>query len=353
MTSQKLILDDMLLVSEKVGQTLITRDQYRSHGKFSDYDVQKNFGSFRAARRAAGLEPTRGSQLQLNAVGRHSDLDAYRQMNIEKADYAQKYVKPKGTRFQTMLVASDIHDELCDPFWRRIFIDTVLRTQPDTVILGGDIFDLAEFGRYSVDPRDWDIVSKIRWVHAFLSDIRNAAADTEIVFIEGNHEHRLLRYLTDNAPTLKVVLSDLHGWTVPKLLGLDKYEVRYVARADLGTFNQSNVVKEISKNYEVFHNCFLVDHFPSGKEKGLPGVNGHHHSHLVNTLYSHNYGSYEWHQLGCGHRRQAEYCAGEKWNMGFATVHVDTHNQLPLIDYHFIGDFANIHGKYYLRGENE
>lgn len=353
MSNVEAIKADMVRVSDELGKKLITRTQYRNHGEFSDYALEKNFGNFRAARRAAGLEPSRGGNLDKNKLARFVDHDGYRQMNIEKRDYADKFRKPNGNRFQTMLVASDIHDEMCDPFWRRIFIDTVTRVQPDKVVLGGDVFDLAEFGRYSVDPREWDIVSKIQWVHTFLEDIRESAPDTEIVFIEGNHEHRMLRYLTDNAPALQTVLSDLHGWSVPKLLGLDKYEVRYVARADLATYTKSNVVKEVAKNYEVFYNCFLVDHFPSGKDKGLPGVNGHHHQHLVTSRYSHNYGSYEWHQLGCGHRRQAEYCAGEKWNMGFMTVHIDTQEELPVMDYHFIGDFAVVHGKHFIRNPSE
>lgn len=347
------IIADLQMVAAKVGNDLITRSQYREHGNYSDHAIEKTFGSFRAARRAAGLEQSIGARHDSLALARHVDHDGYRKMTIEKADYIDKFRKPKGTRFQTMLVASDIHDEECDPFWRRVFVDTVARIQPDTVVLGGDIFDLAEFGRYSVDPRDFDIVSKIKWVHTFLGDIREAAPDTEIVFVEGNHEHRLLRYLNDNAPALKVLLSDLHGWTVPKLLGLDKYEVRYVARADLGTFTKSNTVKEIAKNYEVFHDCFLVDHFPDGRNKGLPGVNGHHHQHLTYSEYSHVFGSYEWHQLGCGHRRQAEYCAGEKWNMGFMTVTIDTQEKRPVMDYHFVGDFALVHGKHYLRGERE
>lgn len=353
MTIDKQIVDDMLAVSDIVGRKLITREDYREHGDFSERQVNNTFGNFRAARRAAGLEEPRGETLDRNRLARHIDHDAYRAMNIEKADYGDKFRRPNGKRFQSMIVASDIHDECCDPFWRRVFIDTIKRAQPDKVVLGGDVFDLAEFGRYTIDPRQWDIVTKIQWVHDFLADIRKAAPDAEIVFIEGNHEHRLLRYLTDNAAPLKVLLSDLHGWTVPKLLGLDKYEVRYVARADLATFTATNVVKEISKNYEVFYDCFLVDHFPDGKSKGLPGVNGHHHKHMVESLYSHIFQSYEWHQLGSGHRRQAEYCAGEKWNMGFMLVDIDTQNQIPLMNYVFVGDFANVAGKYYIRGADE
>src|SRR5688572_1903740 len=147
------IIEDFKRVAQTVGHDLITRAQYREHGNFTDHAIRAGFGTFRAARRAAGLEEVRGMQLDRLALARHSDHDAYRLMNIEKGDYADKFRKPKGTRFQTMLVASDIHDEECDPFWRRIFVDTVVRTQPDTVVLGGDVFDLAEFGRYSVDPR--------------------------------------------------------------------------------------------------------------------------------------------------------------------------------------------------------
>lgn len=347
------IVADFQRVADVAGRKLITRSDYRDHGKFSDHAIVTAFGNFRAARRAAGLEDTVGLRQQHNAVARHTDHDAYRQMNIEKADYGDKYRKPTGKRFATIIAASDLHDEQCDPFWRRVFIDTIRRVQPDAVALGGDIVDLAEFGRYSVDPREWDVVGKLRWMHQLLGDIREAAPDAEIVYLEGNHEHRLLRYLTDNAPALKVVLSDLHGWTVPKLLGLDKFEVRYVARADLGTFNKSNVVQEIAKNYEVFHGAFLVDHFPDGKSRGLPGVNGHHHKHIVWSEYSHVFGSYEWHQLGCGHRRAAEYCSGEKWNMGFVKVDIDTQNKATQMNYTFIGDFAEVGGKYYVRGEDE
>lgn len=331
----------------------LTRRFYRENGQFSDRQITNVFGSFREARRAAGVEDTRAQAGFLLQVAKHNAHDNYREMNIDKMDYADKYRKPTGGRFQTLVVASDIHDENCDRFWRRVFIDHIKRLQPDTVVLGGDIFDLPEFGKYSVDPREYDIVGRIRWVHQFLADIREAAADAEIVFIEGNHEHRLLRHLAESSPQIKIVLSDLHGFTVPKLLGLDQYEVRYIARADLGTFNKGDLYKELSKNYEVFYNSFMVDHFPTGAARGVPGVNGHHHSYNSTSYYSHKYGSYRWDQLGCGHVRAATYCDAEKWNMGFMTVQIDTQNEIPLMNYHFIGDFTEIGGKFYMRNSDE
>jgi hypothetical protein len=29
----------------------------------------------------------------------------------------------------------------------------------------GDIFDLPEFGKYGVDPREWDVVGRIKFAH--------------------------------------------------------------------------------------------------------------------------------------------------------------------------------------------
>lgn len=355
MNTRETIISDIKRVSSLYDgdAPYINRTFYRENGKFSDRQVQNIFGSFREARRAAGVEDTR-AQAGLNLqLARHASVDNYRAMNIDKMDYDDKYTKPKGTRFQTLVVASDIHDENCDKFFRRVFLDHIKRIQPDTVILGGDIFDLAEFGKYSVDPREWDVVGKIKWVHTFLAEIREGAPDAEIVFIEGNHEHRLLRHLGEASPQLQTILSDLHGFTVPKLLGLDAYEVRYIARADLGTFNKGDLAKELSKNYECFHNCFMVDHFPNGAERGVPGVNGHNHKYISTPHYSHKYGSYRWDQLGCGHVRAASYCDGEKWNIGFMTVHVDTQNEIPLMNYHFLGDFAEIGGKFYYREPTE
>lgn len=348
----KSILNDLQFHADPETGAL-SRAKYREVGTYSTDKIEAIFGSFREARRQAGLDHTRGQTQVLNQIARHVSHDDYRQFQIDRKDYGEKYRRLDSKRFQTLLVCSDVHDIEADPFWVRVFIDAVKRIQPDKVVLGGDIFDLAEFGRYNVDPREWDVTGRIRWVHGFLREIREAASSAELVFVEGNHEHRLLRHLSEATPALKTILSDLHGFTVPKLLGLDEFEVRYVARADLGTFTQSNARREVAKNYEVFYDCFMVDHFPNGASRGVPGVNGHHHKHLVDSYYSHVYGSYEWHQLGCGHRRAASYCDGTKWNMGFAEVNIDTENKRSQISYHFVDDYANVGGKWYVREPDE
>lgn len=352
-TTKDAVIADIQRVAALNEHGNVTRTAYREHGKFSSYEIEALFGRFSEAKKAAGVDHTRLQSQLLGQIARHAAHDELRKLNIDRADYGSKYLKPTGRRFQSMLVASDLHDEDMDPFWRRVFLDTAHRLQPDIVCLGGDIFDLPEFGRFTVDPRTWDVVGRIKAVHAFLADLREAAPDTEIVMIEGNHEYRLLRHLGEASPAIRAVLSDIHGMTVGQLLGLDKYEVRYVARGDLAAWNKGDIKREIARNYEVFFDTVLVDHFPEGIKKGLPGFNGHHHKFLAQSFYSHLRGSCVWMQLGCGHVRAAEYCEAEKWNMGFAIAHIDTQNQRCVQNYIPVADFAEVGGQFYFRADEE
>ena len=111
--------------------------------------------------------------------------------------------------------------------------------------------------------------------------------------------------------------------------------------------------EEVRKNYWIGYESILAHHFPEGRDMGMPGWNGHHHRHFVSSHYSPIFKSYEWHQLGCGHRRAADYCAGERWNLGFILAHVDTYSKHSLFEYAPITDHAVIGGKWYVRTPDE
>ena len=276
-----------------------------------------------------------------------------RDLTAEKVQYAGKYDRPGGGRWRTILVGSDLHDKNCDPFWRRLFLDTAKRVQPEVICLNGDVFDLPEFGRYTVDPREWDVVGRIRWVQQFITELRRAAPNAQIDLIEGNHEFRLIRHLAEATPAMRAVLSDLHGFTISRLLLLDECEVNYVAKMNLATFTKRDVAEQLADNYVIYWDSVLAHHFPQGRAMGLPGWNGHHHKHIVWHSYSPVYGPFEWHQVGCGHKRSASYAEGERWSNGFMLVHVDTHKKSTAFEYVDVRDFAMIGGQFYLREGSE
>lgn len=330
----------------------IQREVFRDSSSIPERSWRNEFGTWNEFKKQAGIIEPASVKIKDSIIAKHSSLDILRAMTKEKRGYAGKYLKPKGNRFQTVLVGSDIHDIECDPFWRAMFLTAAKRVQPEKVILNGDLFDLPEFSKYSVDPRDWDVVGRIKWVHKFLEELRQAVPNAEISLIEGNHELRLLRHLSEATPALKSILSDLHSFTVPKLLGIDKYEINYVAPADLATLTKTDERAELRRNFLIMYDCLVAHHFPEGRSFGMPGFNGHHHSHVVDTFYNPTFGSYEWHQLGSGHKREASYCNGEKWSNGFALVHVDT--LAKKIQFEYI-DTTNDHvvfgGEWYTRGD--
>lgn len=329
---------------------VITRNFFRNEARISEATWNRYFGTFEEFKRQAGITLSRHAHRLERSIAKHAAADSYRVMNADKAGWEGAFLRPDTRRYQTVLVGSDIHDKSCDPFWRHCFIDTARRVQPEKIVIDGDLFDLAEFGKYTVDPRDFDIIPSIRWVQAFLSDVREAAPDAEMTIIEGNHEFRLIRHLAEATPAMRVVLSELHGFTVPKLLGLEEFEVNYIARMDLAAWTERDIKEELKKNYAIQYDAVLWHHFPEGRLMGFPGANGHHHKTKSDPAYSPTFGPFNWHQLGCGHARSASYTAGEKWQMGFMLAHVDTQTKHSVLDNIEVKqDFAIIGGQWYRR----
>lgn len=347
-------LNDLYGIAVANPEMVISRNYYRVNGKYAESVWNGYFGTFEEFKRQAGIILTRQQHQLEKHIAKHASVDHYRKMSIERMDYEGRYIRQNANRFKTIITASDLHDKEIDLFFLRVFIDTCARVQPDVISLVGDIFDLPEFGKYGVDPREWDVVGRIKFVHEnILAPLRVVCPETQIDLIEGNHEARLLRHLADATPALRAVLSDLHGFTVSQLLGLDKFQINYVAKADLAAYSKADVTREISKNYKIYWDSFMVHHFPHAKNMGLPGVNGHHHKHEVWSLFNPVYGAYEWHQMGAGHKRDASYCAGERWHNGFAVVNIDTATRATNFDYVPVTDFAVSGGKFYYRELNE
>lgn len=332
----------------------LSRNLYRQEVGVTDSTWNRYFGTFQEFRRQAGVQLGRNQHIMEMQIAKHASVDSYRAISEDRKSWGERYIRENSHRFKTALVASDLHDKEVDPFFLRVFLDAAERSNPDLIVLGGDVFDLPEFGRYNVDPREWDVVGRIKFVHDnILAPLRERCPDAQIDIIEGNHEARLLKLVADATPALRVVLSDLHGFTVGKLLGLTDFEVNYVAMGDLAAWTKRDQTSELRNNYRIYWESFLVHHFPHAKNMGIPGVNGHHHKHQVWPMFNPVYGAYEWHQLGSGHRRSANYTEGEKWHNGFIIANVDTETKSTTFDYIQVADFAVCGGKWYHRSSDE
>lgn len=338
-------------------ETELTRISWEKVTNIPRSIVEKHFGTFTQLKSSANLIPSRSQRKISNLIARHEENEAIKNLSKERKSWAGKYKKPRANkgRFKTCVIFSDVHDKMCDAFVLRVLVDTIKRVQPDNIIIGGDLFDAPEFGKYFVDPREWDASGRIKFTHdKILKPIREACQTAEFDLIEGNHDERILKHLISNSPALMDVLNSIHGMKISDIFGLDKFKINYIAKGDLHTWTASESKKEVAKNNKVYYDSFIVDHYPQTRNKvGLPGVNGHHHKYLAYSMHNHTYGSYLWHQLGCLHVRDASYANGQPWNNGFMIAHVDTENKSTIWEYINVGDFAIVGGQYYLRKEGE
>jgi hypothetical protein len=339
---------------EMYPKKIITRNFFRNNSGISESTWNRYFGTFEEFKRAAKVKLSRHVHRLEKDIAKHSSVDHYRALNSDRLNYEGRYEKDQSGRFITMMISSDHHDTECDPFALRVWLDAIRRVQPETIVYAGDLFDLPEFGMYPVDPRDWDVVGRIKFAHEnILTPTRTLAQDANIHIIEGNHENRILRHLADGTQAMRVILSDLHGMTLSSLLKLDELEINYTARADLAAWTKKDRGNELRRNWRIFHDCVLVHHFREGMSKGMPGCHGHSHKHLTWSLDSPLFGAYEWHQLGCMHIRDAVYTDAEKWSIGFAIVHLDTQTKYTNWEYISVTDQAIVGGQRYLRTPEE
>lgn len=327
-----------------------TRNIIRKH--INEYDYLREFGTFTEFKRQAGLLNLKSHNRYNNAIANNASTKTQVATTLtqELRSYNNNYTRPDTSRFQSIVIGSDYHSHDHCPFTRAVFLDAIERIQPTTVVLLGDFFDCYEFSSYTKDPRKLDLVGEFACIHKLLSDIRKAAPECEIDFISGNHEHRLLKHIANEAPFVQQLLADVHGFSFGKLLGLDDHEVNFISKGDIFAHTNSAIKREVTQNYLIKHDALMFNHFPDGIHYGIPGMNGHHHSYKVQHLYNVTYGAYNWVQLGCMCIRDASYCDGLKWQTGFMIAHVDTHTKATAMEYiDTTSDHAVVGGQFYTR----
>jgi len=153
--------------------------------------------------------------------------------------------KPKeASGFKTCIVVPDIqfgfyrnfegkleptHDEKCIS----ILISMIKSIKPDIVVCVGDNLDLPEMGKYVTYPAYAQTTqASIDRATMFCAQMRNAAPDARIVWLAGNHEERMPKYLVQNAGAAYGLRkgNTPESWpvlSVPYLCRMEEYKIEY------------------------------------------------------------------------------------------------------------------------------
>lgn len=352
-------IEDLRQVQKEYPDSFISRNFYRVNGKYSDSTWNQHFGTFAQFRRSADLELSRSQQHLEKKIARHAHLDVYREFyTSEVAPWVGKYErKHDNGRIKTLVIGSDFHDVESDEFVLSVFLDTVKRVQPDVIVLNGDVFDMYELSRYDQDPREFRIKERYDFVRErIFKPLREIAPDTQIDFIVGNHEQRMLKLLADRTPAMKVLI-DLMGITFSQLLGLDEWKINLISKNDFAAYSSKEMHEEVKRNYRRYFDTVVVHHF-GDEQYALSSVGGHTHKPKMTTMANEAVGPVWQITTGAICKIDASYHE-QKVNAqnGFAIVHIDTYERSAVAENILFGKkFTVVAGKYYFRkedGENE
>lgn len=206
---------------------------------------------------------------------------------------------------------------------------------PTDLILGGDFADLFEMSKFPSTPRmqpDEEVAAVVRR----LEDMHAAFPGCRKVYLMGNHERRMIRYIQTEAPKMARIL----GPTIPAVFQLERlgYEfhdnretwesrgeflkigkLSYLHGDEIGGCGFKYTAQRMAENYRaniIYGHLHVTD-----ASKPMRDLEGH----VIRT----------W-QVGCLHTRTPHYKPGASHNLGFAVVeyendgsgHFTVHNYL-------------------------
>lgn len=229
-------------------------------------------------------------------------------------------VKPtQGQRVQTSttVVCGDLHVPFHDPKAVGCVLGYIRDTKPDCLVLNGDTIDFYPVSSFSKDPhRELTLQDELDQTNDILDAFDSVMPKgSRKVFVVGNHEVRLSRYLRENARALHglraLTLDALlrlteRGYEVVPMVGRDASTM--VGKVEVGHFNIAR------KDAGASAKTLLID-------RGCSVIQSH--THKLAAFYKRHRGTGQQHgawEIGCLCDLNPEYVSNPDWSQAFATV---------------------------------
>ena len=187
--------------------------------------------------------------------------------------------------------------------------------QPDRIFYVGDIADFYGISKFDKNPgRRFRLQDERQWTMDMLDRHERLVPAAERVWLDGNHEERIVRYLWEKAPELADLRNEDTGELalgIPALFGLNKREIQYTSYAghvdylgflithgNLLSKHSSYTAKQMSERF---------------RSSGLSA-----HSHRLGMYnWTGIGGPQAWYENGCLCRMDPDYTHNPNWQQGF------------------------------------
>lgn len=341
-----------------------SRERYRELGHYSHALVPFLFGQHQEFQRAAGLRDSRGTtKVQNRAAVLHSAQKVAAYAEKELKPWVGAFDKSAGRKHLEVVVGSDFHSHMVDPFALRVFVEYIAWSQPDVVVFNGDVVDFPSVSRHRKLPGHfhWTLWEEIKFAKQnIFAAVRQAAPNATLLFTIGNHEYRLVNYVADEC----AALADLPSLEFATLFGLEEFQIGLICRSNFLAPYSKQQKRELSENWHAIGDAYVVTHGTAlGKVASadqlarfqMSGTSGHTHRPQLFCGNSLGTGPLSWMSTPM----MASFAVGRdyvsepsQWGMGFgrAVIH-DKQVSQSLITVH--NDWAEAAGRLWTITEAE
>jgi predicted phosphodiesterase len=223
----------------------------------------------------------------------------------------------------------DWHVPYHDPTAVGLALDFVRWFRPTAVFILGDFVDCYAFSRFDKDPRRLlEAQDELDQGRAILARLAKAARGARLHYLDGNHEHRLPKYLCKHPE-----LSSLKAVQLPSLLGLREMGYRHHGCHEHLTWSGLRV-----EHGDLVRRASGATAKAMLERRGVCGISGH--THRLGAYYRTDAnGPKVWLENGCLCDTRPDYMIGEPdWQQGFTVAYAApgrrrfVAEQIPIID---------------------
>lgn len=208
----------------------------------------------------------------------------------------------------TIYVGSDIHIPFEDKKAVRAFMDTCEVTQPNVIVLNGDIMDMFMLSKFT-KGEGRNPAEEVEETRELLRDLRRRCPKSDIYYVIGNHETRLERYVLNKAPELSSLVEDVFS-----ILKVSDFNIRGCASL---TVNDNLVFKHGT----LLGNKSGLSAIKEMENAYMSGCSGHTHR-LCKYIARKSGRKFFWIETGCLCDLNPEYMVNPNWQQGFAVVEI-------------------------------
>jgi len=186
-----------------------------------------------------------------------------------------------GFRIDENGVADPFHDERALDVYSQIMQYVQGTYGIDQIVNLGDTIDMPSVSKHLQETAFQNAFqASLQAGYLFLAEQRAVAPNAEIVFLEGNHDCRLYKYLLNNAPQAAMLkrAGDIDRWPVnslPHLLRMDELKVNYASGYPAG---EHRIVGDL-----------IAKHGDIAKSNGSTASQHLNKNHTISTVFGHTH----------------------------------------------------------------